>query len=129
MWVCRRRSTATARIAAMTSSSTPSASMIMPAAACRLISTRCSFPTARSVRRGQHSELFSADAVIAVIDPVYPVYVDSNAMAGRAGEYADGKWDRLVYLPCNAVRKTVSRLRCRIKSRGCDLPLLPQQPD
>mgnify|MGYP002281689345 CR=1 FL=1 len=43
-----------------------------------------------------------ADAVIAVTDPVYPVYVDSNAMAGRAGEYADGKWDRLVYLPCNA---------------------------
>lgn len=33
---------------------------------------------------------------------MYPVYVDSNAMAGRAGEYADGKWDRLVYLPCNA---------------------------
>ena len=51
---------------------------------------------------GNIQELFSADAVIAVTDPVYPVYVDSNAMAGRAGEYADGKWDRLVYLPCNA---------------------------
>lgn len=46
-------------------------------------------------------ELFSQDAVIAVTDPVYPVYVDSNAMAGRAGEYADGRWSRLVYLPCN----------------------------
>ena len=31
-------------------------------------------------------ELFSDDAVIAVTDPVYPVYVDSNAMAGRAGD-------------------------------------------
>lgn len=46
-------------------------------------------------------ELFSQDAVIAVTDPVYPVYVDSNAMAGRAGEYADGRWSHLVYLPCN----------------------------
>ena len=49
---------------------------------------------------GNIQELFSADAVIAVTDPVYPVYVDSNAMAGRAGEYSDGKWDRLVYMPC-----------------------------
>ena len=51
---------------------------------------------------GNIQELFSADAVIAVTDPVYPVYVDSNAMAGRAGDYRDGRWDRLVYLPCNA---------------------------
>ena len=51
---------------------------------------------------GNIQELFSEDAVIAVTDPVYPVYVDSNAMAGRAGEYRDGRWDRLVYLPCNA---------------------------
>ena len=45
-------------------------------------------------------ELFSADAVIAVTDPVYPVYVDSNAMAGRAGTYRTDRWDRLCYLPC-----------------------------
>ena len=51
---------------------------------------------------GNIQELFSTDAVIAVTDPVYPVYVDSNAMAGRAGDYVDGRWDRLVYLPCNA---------------------------
>lgn len=47
-------------------------------------------------------ELFSADARIAVTDPVYPVYVDSNAMAGRLGDFADGRWTRLTYLPCNA---------------------------
>lgn len=47
-------------------------------------------------------ELFSADAKIAVTDPVYPVYVDSNAMAGRLGEYKDGRWTNLAYLPCNA---------------------------
>ena len=51
---------------------------------------------------GNLQELFAPDAVIAVTDPVYPVYVDSNAMAGRLGEYQDGKWSRLVYLPCNA---------------------------
>ena len=51
---------------------------------------------------GNIQELFSDDAVIAVTDPVYPVYVDSNAMAGRAGDYVNDKWNRLVYLPCNA---------------------------
>ncbi|MBQ8136445.1 MAG: LL-diaminopimelate aminotransferase [Clostridia bacterium] len=51
---------------------------------------------------GNLQELFGQDAVIAVTDPVYPVYVDSNAMSGRLGEYRDGKWSRLVYLPCNA---------------------------
>ena len=51
---------------------------------------------------GNLQELFSQDAVIAVTDPVYPVYVDSNAMSGRLGEWRDGKWSRLVYLPCNA---------------------------
>ena len=53
---------------------------------------------------GNIQELFSADAVVAVCDPVYPVYVDSNAMAGRAGDYdpATGKWSRLIYLPMTA---------------------------
>ena len=51
---------------------------------------------------GNLQELFAPDARIAVTDPVYPVYVDSNAMAGRLGEYKDGKWTRLTYLPCNA---------------------------
>ena len=52
---------------------------------------------------GNLQELFSQDCRVAVTDPVYPVYVDSNAMAGRAGEYgANEKWSRLTYLPCNA---------------------------
>ncbi|MBQ6563450.1 MAG: LL-diaminopimelate aminotransferase [Clostridia bacterium] len=59
---------------------------------------------------GNIQELFSPDAVIAVTDPVYPVYVDSNAMAGRAGDFLDGKWDRLVYLPCNAENGFVPEL-------------------
>jgi len=48
-------------------------------------------------------EIFAADSAIALTDPVYPVYVDSNVMAGRAGHAgADGRYDRFVYLPCTA---------------------------
>ena len=51
---------------------------------------------------GNIQELFGSDCVIAVTDPVYPVYVDSNAMAGRAGEWTGTRWSNLVYLPCTA---------------------------
>ena len=44
-------------------------------------------------------ELFCPSAKIAFTDPVYPVYVDSNAMAGRLGEYKNGQWQRAQYLP------------------------------
>ncbi len=47
-------------------------------------------------------ELFGLNSRIAVTDPVYPVYVDSNVMAGRTGEYVDGKWTNVTYLPCTA---------------------------
>ena len=47
-------------------------------------------------------ELFGPEVRIAVTDPVYPVYVDSNAIAGRLGDFVDGRWSRLTYLPCNA---------------------------
>ena len=50
---------------------------------------------------GALQELFSRESVIAVTDPVYPVYVDANAMAGRLGSYADGRWSGLVTLPCS----------------------------
>lgn len=49
---------------------------------------------------GNFQELFSQDAVVAVTDPVYPVYVDSNVLAGRGGEKTDGRWSRIVYMPC-----------------------------
>ena len=47
-------------------------------------------------------ELFSADAKIAVCDPVYPVYVDSNVMAGRTGTYDANTevWSDVIYMPC-----------------------------
>ena len=51
---------------------------------------------------GNIQELFSVDNIIAVTDPVYPVYIDSNVMAGRCGTYdeASGKWSDVVYMPC-----------------------------
>ncbi len=51
---------------------------------------------------GNIGDIFGTDNVVAVCDPVYPVYVDTNAMAGRAGEYQEelGRWNRLVYMPC-----------------------------
>lgn len=47
-------------------------------------------------------ELFAPEATIGVTDPVYPVYVDSNAMSGRLGAYGEGRWSRLCYLPVTA---------------------------
>ncbi|HBD96283.1 MAG: LL-diaminopimelate aminotransferase [Spirochaetes bacterium GWF1_31_7] len=46
-------------------------------------------------------ELFDNDIKIAIPDPVYPVYVDSNVMAGRSGEYVNGRYTNFVYLECN----------------------------
>ena len=51
---------------------------------------------------GNIGDIFGVDNVVAVCDPVYPVYVDTNAMAGRAGDYDGEKWTDLVYLPCTA---------------------------
>lgn len=47
-------------------------------------------------------EIFSTDNKIAVCDPVYPVYVDSNVMAGRTGNFntAAGTFDDVIYMPC-----------------------------
>ena len=47
---------------------------------------------------GNIQEIFSKDITIAVPDPVYPVYVDTNVMAGRTGEFNQGRYDGLVYL-------------------------------
>ena len=51
---------------------------------------------------GNIGDIFGPDNRVAVCDPVYPVYVDTNAMAGRAGEYDPGteRWSRLIYMPC-----------------------------
>jgi LL-diaminopimelate aminotransferase len=45
-------------------------------------------------------ELFAHDLRIALPDPVYPVYVDTNVMAGRTGPFRDGRYGGLIYLDC-----------------------------
>lgn len=46
-------------------------------------------------------ELFSQDSVIAIQDPAYPVYVDTNVMAGRTGKAKEnGQYEGIVYMPC-----------------------------
>ncbi len=53
---------------------------------------------------GNIQEIFSVDNKIAVCDPVYPVYVDTNVMAGRTGTYdpASGTWSDVIYMPSTA---------------------------
>lgn len=53
---------------------------------------------------GNIQEIFSLDNKIAVCDPVYPVYVDTNVMAGRTGTYdaRTGTWSDVIYMPCTA---------------------------
>jgi LL-diaminopimelate aminotransferase len=52
---------------------------------------------------GNITDILGAGNRIAVTDPVYPVYVDTNVMGGRAGEVdAKGQWSDIIYLPCTA---------------------------
>ena len=53
---------------------------------------------------GNIQEIFSSDNKIAVCDPVYPVYVDTNVMAGRTGAYdtASETFQGMIYMPCTA---------------------------
>lgn len=51
---------------------------------------------------GNIGDIFAVDNKIAVCDPVYPVYVDTNAMAGRTGDYIadEERWSNVIYMPC-----------------------------
>ena len=61
---------------------------------------------------GNIQEIFSLDNKIAVCDPVYPVYVDTNVMAGRTGEYdtEKGTWSNVIYMPCVAANNFAPEL-------------------
>lgn len=61
---------------------------------------------------GNIQELFAEDCRIAVCDPVYPVYVDSNVMAGRCGTWdaEAGRWSSVIYMPCTAENGFVPEL-------------------
>ena len=51
---------------------------------------------------GNLQEIVRWDNSIGVTDPIYPVYIDSNVMIGRAGVLEDGKWSNVTYFPCTA---------------------------
>lgn len=59
---------------------------------------------------GNIGDILSTDNIVAVTDPVYPVYVDTNVMAGRAGELIGKKWDNIEYLICNAENNFIPSL-------------------
>ena len=61
---------------------------------------------------GNIQEIFSIDNKIAVCDPVYPVYVDTNVMAGRTGVYDAnrGVWSDVIYMPCTAENQFVPEI-------------------
>lgn len=71
---------------------------------CRIFADEIFVSDGAKCDSGNIQEIFSPDNRIAVCDPVYPVYVDSNVMAGRAGDYDKEKetWSNVIYMPCTA---------------------------
>ena len=59
---------------------------------------------------GNIGELVRWDNNFGVTDPVYPVYVDSNVMCGRAGALVDGKWSNVTYIPCTEENNFVPQI-------------------
>jgi LL-diaminopimelate aminotransferase len=59
---------------------------------------------------GNIQEIFATDIRIAITDPVYPVYVDTNVMAGRTGPNRDGRYEGITYLECTAANGYVPAL-------------------
>jgi LL-diaminopimelate aminotransferase len=59
---------------------------------------------------GNIQEIFATDIRIAITDPVYPVYVDTNVMAGRTGASRDGRYEGIAYLECTAANGYVPAL-------------------
>ncbi len=50
---------------------------------------------------GNIGDILRADNTIGVIDPIYPIYIESNVISGRAGVFNHGKWSNICYLNCN----------------------------
>lgn len=59
---------------------------------------------------GNIGELVRWDNSMAVTDPIYPVYIDSNVMNGRAGYFEDGHWSNVTYMPCNEGNEFVPQI-------------------
>ena len=78
---------------------------------------------------GNIQEIFGLDNKIAVCDPVYPVYVDTNVMAGRSGEYNPNtqNFDGMIYMPCLEENDFVPEVPKR--ESGYHLLMFTQIPD
>ena len=59
---------------------------------------------------GNFGDILGQDNSICVTDPIYPVYIDSNVMGGRAGEFSHGAWSSITYCPCNEANGFVPAL-------------------
>lgn len=62
---------------------------------------------------GNIGDIFGSDNVVAICDPVYPVYVDTNAMSGRAGDFDGTRWTDILYMPCNEANGFLPELPVR----------------
>jgi len=59
---------------------------------------------------GNFQELLHWDNFIGVTDPIYPVYIDSNVMIGRCGEFRNGRWTNVAYMPITAANGFVPQI-------------------
>lgn len=59
---------------------------------------------------GNIGDIIGLNNSIGVTDPIYPVYIDSNVMSGRAGDVQDGLWSNVFYMPCNAENNFTAKI-------------------
>ncbi len=59
---------------------------------------------------GNLQEIFATDIKVAIPDPVYPVYLDTNVMAGRTGTHKNGRYQGVTYLNCTAANNYIPQL-------------------
>ena len=59
---------------------------------------------------GNIVDIFGIDNTVAITDPVYPAYLDTNVMSGRSGNFSNGKYGGIIYLPVNAENNFVPEL-------------------
>ena len=68
---------------------------------------------------GNLLDIVGAENTVAVLDPVYPVYVDTNVMAGRSGAAQQGRYAGLVYLECHAENISMELPKKRSRNGSC----------
>jgi LL-diaminopimelate aminotransferase len=59
---------------------------------------------------GNIGDILRHDNSVGVTDPIYPVYIDSNVMCGRAGVLEDGQWSNVVYIPCTGENNFIPQI-------------------